>query len=92
MKSYKILATDKKLDLIYLLLGIFTLGIFFLIAYWFKEVYYKFFRVEVDIHKADYILFTRNDNHKILSKIEHQVCRMSPFEAAENRTFVKFEG
>ena len=44
VKGYKILANDKKLDILYIFLGIITLGIFFLVSYWFKNIYYKFFK------------------------------------------------
>lgn len=46
VKKYKLLANDIKLNIIYILLGIFTLGIFFLLAFWFESIYYKFFREE----------------------------------------------
>ena len=79
VKYYKVLSNDKKLNYLYIFLGVVTLGIFFLISYWFKDIYYKFFKIEKNIQNADYIMFVRNDNYKILSPICKTQCKINPY-------------
>lgn len=64
---------------LYIVFGILTLGVFWIIAYWTKELKYFLYSDSDNIWDADCILFYRHDGLKFLRPIERKKCRISPY-------------
>ena len=45
--------------MLYILFGVLSLGLFWIIVYWFDDLYFLFYGNEDQLEKTDYILFTR---------------------------------
>ena len=92
ISSYKLKSLDSFRIFLFFLFGISTLGIFWLIIYWFQDLLFFLYKNEEDIWKSDFILFKRIDNKNILIKIQRKKCRINPFKESRYYLFFSYEG
>ena len=92
VSDYKLKSLDSFRIFLFFLIGISTLGIFWIIAYWFQDILFILYQNEEDIWKADYILFKRMDNVKVFIKIDKKKCRINPFKDTGYILFFNYEG
>ena len=77
---------------LFFLIGFLTFGIFWIFTYWFQDLYFLLYRNEQDVWKADYILFKRQDNSRMLIKIERKKCKINPCRETTFYMFFSFLG
>lgn len=88
--SLKILSTLRLV--LFIIFGVLTFGILWLLAYWFPAIYYLLYQDEEDITKAEYILFEKLSGAIFLEQVKRCKCRSTPLSETRDHRFTQFEG